>query len=125
MDEALGRRPACDVLVNNAGTNRPGSFVGVRETVFVAIFDLHIRAAFFVAQAVVRRLLAEGRAGSIIHVSSQMGHVGAPDRAVYCASKHAIEGLAKAMAVELGPAGIRVNTVCPTFVETPMTASFL
>lgn len=125
MDEALGRRPAFDVLVNNAGTNRPGPFVDVSETVFDTLFGLNVRAAFFVAQAVVRRLLAEGRAGSIIHVSSQMGHVGAPDRAVYCASKHAIEGLAKAMAVELGPAGIRVNTVCPTFVETPMTASFL
>ena len=71
-----------------------------------------------------RRLLSAGRPGSIINMSSQMGHVGAADRSVYCASKHALEGLTKAMAVELGPHGIRVNTVCPTFIETPMTQPF-
>jgi len=78
-----------------------------------------------VAQAVARRLLAVGRPGSIINVSSQMGHVGAANRTIYCASKFAIEGLTKAMAVELAPRGIRVNTICPTFIETPMTRPFL
>jgi NAD(P)-dependent dehydrogenase (short-subunit alcohol dehydrogenase family) len=124
VDAAIAAAPAFDILVNNAGTNRPGPFADVSEADFDAIFDLNVRAAFFVAQAVTCRLLAESRPGSIIHVSSQMGHVGAANRTVYCASKHALEGLAKAMAVELGSSGIRVNTVCPTFIETPLTAPF-
>jgi len=123
-DAAITAAPVFDILVNNAGTNRPGPFADVSEADFDAIFGLNVRAAFFVAQAVTRRLLAERRPGSIIHVSSQMGHVGAANRTVYCASKHALEGLAKAMAVELGSSGIRVNTVCPTFIETPLTAPF-
>ena len=124
VDAAIAAAPVLDILVNNAGTNRPGPFADVSEADFDAIFGLNVRAAFFVAQAVTRRLLAEGRPGSIIHVSSQMGHVGAANRTVYCASKHALEGLAKAMAVELGSSGIRVNTVCPTFIETPLTEPF-
>lgn len=123
-DAAITAAPVFDILVNNAGTNRPGPFADVSEADFDAIFGLNVRAAFFVAQAVTRRLLAERRPGSIIHVSSQMGHVGAANRTVYCASKHALEGLAKAMAVELGSSGIRVNTVCPTFIETPLTEPF-
>lgn len=86
--------------------------------------NLNVRAAFFVAQAVSKRLVAEGKPGSIINISSQMGHVGAVNRTVYCASKHAMEGMTKAMAVELAPMGLRVNTICPTFIETPMTKSF-
>lgn len=124
VDAALARLPVVDILVNNAGTNRPGPFVEASEADFDAIFDLNVRAAFFLAQAVARKLLAESRPGSIIHVSSQMGHVGAANRTIYCASKHAIEGLSKAMAVELGGHGIRVNTVCPTFIETPLTAPY-
>jgi NAD(P)-dependent dehydrogenase (short-subunit alcohol dehydrogenase family) len=113
-----------DILVNNAGTNRPEPFAAVSTEHFDAIFGLNVRAAFFTAQAVVRRLLAAKKPGSIIHVSSQMGHVGSPNRSAYCASKHAIEGLSKAMAVELGKSGIRVNTLAPTFIETPLTAPF-
>jgi NAD(P)-dependent dehydrogenase (short-subunit alcohol dehydrogenase family) len=124
VSAAIGGAPPFDILVNNAGMNRPEPFSSVSEANFDAVFDLNVRAAFFVAQAVVHKLLAANRPGSIIHVSSQMGHVGAASRTVYCASKHAIEGLAKAMAVELGAAGIRVNTICPTFIETPMTAPF-
>ena len=124
VDAAIAAARGLDILVNNAGTNRPAPFADVSEADFDAIFGLNVRAAFFVAQAVTRRLLAEGRPGSIIHVSSQMGHVGAANRTVYCASKHALEGLAKAMAVELGSSGIRVNTVCPTFIETPLTEPF-
>jgi NAD(P)-dependent dehydrogenase (short-subunit alcohol dehydrogenase family) len=82
---------------------------------------VNLRAAFFVSQAVARGLVAAGRGGSIITISSQMGHVGGPQRAVYSASKHAIEGLTKALAIELGPLGIRVNTICPTFIETDLT----
>jgi NAD(P)-dependent dehydrogenase (short-subunit alcohol dehydrogenase family) len=87
--------------------------------------NLNVRAAFFAAQAVARRLLAVQKPGSIINTSSQMGHVGAAGRSVYNASKFAVEGFSKAMAIELGPHGIRVNTICPTFIETPMTRPFL
>jgi NAD(P)-dependent dehydrogenase (short-subunit alcohol dehydrogenase family) len=122
--QAFAARPAFDVLVNNAGTNRPGPFVRVTAEEYDTVFALNVRSAFFVAQAVVERLLAEGRPGSIINMSSQMGHVGAENRTIYCASKHAIEGLTKAMAVELGEAGIRVNSVCPTFIETSLTQPY-
>jgi NAD(P)-dependent dehydrogenase (short-subunit alcohol dehydrogenase family) len=98
--------------------------VDVSEADFDAIFDLNVKAAFHVAQCFVRHLLLAGKPGSIINMSSQMGHVGAPGRSVYCASKHALEGLTRAMAVELGAHGIRVNTVCPTFIETPLTEPF-
>jgi NAD(P)-dependent dehydrogenase (short-subunit alcohol dehydrogenase family) len=114
-----------DIFVNNAGTNRPKPFVDVPIEDFDAIMGLNVRSSFFAAQAVVKRLIAAGRPGSIINVSSQMGHVGSADRTVYCTSKFALEGLTKAMAVELGPHGIRVNTLCPTFIETPMTRPFL
>jgi NAD(P)-dependent dehydrogenase (short-subunit alcohol dehydrogenase family) len=92
---------------------------------FDLVMNLNVRAAYFAAQAVTRRLIAAGRGGSIINISSQMGHVGAASRSLYCASKWAMEGFSKAMAVELGQHGIRVNTLCPTFIETPMTKPFL
>lgn len=120
----LAGGPCHDILVNNAGTNRPGPFIDVTRESYDLVMGLNVRAAFFVAQAFARRLLVEKKPGSIVNMSSQMGHVGAANRTIYCASKHALEGLAKALAVELAPAGIRVNTVCPTFVETPMTRPF-
>ena len=110
-----------DVLVNNAGTNRPAGFLDVTAEDYDAVMDLNLRAAFFVAQAVARGQVEAGHGGSIIHMSSQMGRVGGARRTVYCASKHAIEGLTKAMALDLAPHGIRVNSVCPTFIETPLT----
>ena len=113
-----------DILVNNAGTNRPKLLLDVTVDVYDIIMGLNVRAAYFVAQAVARRLIAAGEPGSIINISSQMGHVGAVGRTVYCASKHAMEGFTKAMAVELAPHGIRVNTVGPTFLETPLTRPF-
>jgi NAD(P)-dependent dehydrogenase (short-subunit alcohol dehydrogenase family) len=113
-----------DILVNNAGSNRPAFMVDVTVEDFDAIFQLNVRSAFFVAQAVVKRLIEAKKPGSIIHMSSQMGHVGGPRRTVYCATKAAIEGLTKAMGVELGPHGIRVNALAPTFIETPMTRPF-
>lgn len=122
---SLETRPAFDILVNNAGTNRPKAFTEVTQEDFDAVLGLNLRAAFFVAQAVARGMTAAGRAGSIIHMSSQMGHVGGARRTIYCASKAAIEGLSKAMAIDLAPFGIRVNTICPTFIETPMTSGFL
>lgn len=113
-----------DVLVNNAGTNRPQPFIEVSDDNLDWMLDLNVRAAFRVARSAARVMLRNGQ-GSIIHMSSTMGHVGSPTRTVYCTTKHAIEGLSRAMAVELAPHGIRVNTVAPTFVETPMTAPML
>jgi NAD(P)-dependent dehydrogenase (short-subunit alcohol dehydrogenase family) len=113
-----------DILVNNAGTNLPAPFIDVRAEDFDHVMGLNVRAAFFVAQAVARRLIEAKRPGSIIQMSSQMGHVGSPRRSVYCASKHALEGMTKAMALELAPHQVRVNSLAPTFVETAMTKPF-
>jgi NAD(P)-dependent dehydrogenase (short-subunit alcohol dehydrogenase family) len=112
------------ILVNNAGMNRPAPLSDVTVEDFDAIFSLNVRAAYFMAQAVARRMIEAKLAGSIINISSQMGHVGAARRTVYCASKHAMEGFTKAMAIELAPHSIRVNTLGPTFVETPLTRPF-
>lgn len=121
---AIAAAEPFDVLVNNAGTNRPAYLMDVKVEDFDAIFALNVRAAFFMAQAVARRLIEAKRPGSIINISSQMGHVGASRRTVYCASKHAMEGFTKAMAIELAPHNIRVNSLGPTFLETPMTRPF-
>jgi NAD(P)-dependent dehydrogenase (short-subunit alcohol dehydrogenase family) len=121
MRAALAARPAFDVLVNNAGSARHAHFLEVTEGDYDAIMDLNLRAAFFVMQAVARGMKEAGRGGSIINLSSQMGHVGGPRRSVYCATKFAIEGMTKAASLDLAPHGIRVNTLCPTFIETPMT----
>ncbi|WP_394833411.1 SDR family oxidoreductase [Pendulispora rubella] len=114
-----------DIFFNNAGLNRPKPFVEVPLDDFDATMSLNVRAAFFAAQAVSRKLIEMKRPGSIINMSSQMGHVGAANRSLYCASKWAVEGFSRAMAIELGPYGIRVNTLCPTFIETSMTRPFL
>src|SRR4029077_13147185 len=103
MRAAIEAQPPFDVLVNNAGTNRPAHFLEVTEQDYDAITLLNQRAAFFVAQAVARRMVQSNSGGSIIHVSSQMGHVGGARRTVYCMSKHGIEGLTKAMAIDLAP----------------------
>jgi NAD(P)-dependent dehydrogenase (short-subunit alcohol dehydrogenase family) len=121
---AIAAAEPFDVLINNAGINRPAYLMDVKVEDFDAIFALNVRAAFFMAQAVARRLIEAKRPGSIINVSSQMGHVGAARRTVYCASKHAMEGFTKAMAIELAPHNIRVNSLGPTFLETPMTRPF-
>lgn len=107
-----------DILVNNAGTNRPQPFVEVTDEALDLMLDLNVRSAFRIARAAARRMQ---RGAAIIHMTSQMGHVGSPGRTVYCMTKHALEGLSKAMAVELAPDGIRVNCVAPTFVKTPLT----
>ena len=124
MKRAIAAAPPFDILVNNAGTNRPAYLMDVTVEDFDLIMGLNVRAAFFVAQAVARRLIEDKRSGSIINISSQMGHVGAARRTVYCASKHAMEGFTKAMAIELAPHNIRVNSLGPTFLETPMTRPF-
>ena len=113
------------VLFNNAGMNRPALAVDVTESDYDEIMGLNVKAAYFTAQTVTRSMIDADVRGSIINVSSQMGHVGAQGRTVYCASKHAIEGFTRALAWEVGEHGIRVNTLCPTFIETPMTRPML
>ncbi|AWB35203.1 SDR family NAD(P)-dependent oxidoreductase [Orrella marina] len=117
--------PAFDILVNNAGTNRPGPLMEATLQDYDVVMSLNVRAAIFVAQAVARKMMDEGVQGSIINTSSQMGHVGGLNRTLYCASKWAIEGFTKAFAIEMAPHKIRVNTICPTFIETPMTQHLL
>ncbi|QXM24879.1 SDR family oxidoreductase [Elioraea tepida] len=114
-----------DILFNNAGTNIRKPFLEASDASIDALIDLNIRAAITVAQAVARGMVAAGKGGAIINVSSVNGHVAGVNRSIYTASKHAIEGLTKAMAVELGAKGIRVNAICPTFIETPLTAGVL
>ena len=121
---AVDAREPFDVFVNNAGTNRPNPFTEVPVEDFDAVMNLNVRAAYFAAQSVARRMIAGGVRGSIINMSSQMGHVGGANRSLYCASKWAMEGFSKAMALDLAAKGIRVNTLCPTFIETPMTRPF-
>jgi NAD(P)-dependent dehydrogenase (short-subunit alcohol dehydrogenase family) len=122
----VGGIPALDILVNNAGMNIPEPFVDVSEEHLDRLLDLNVRAAFIVAQAAAKKMLEDSgrkaRGGAIVNISSQMGHVGAVNRSVYCMTKHALEGLTKAVALELAPHNIRVNSVAATFADTPMTA---
>jgi NAD(P)-dependent dehydrogenase (short-subunit alcohol dehydrogenase family) len=110
-----------DILVNNAGTNRPKPIEQVTDEDYAAVMNLNVRASYFLTQTVVAGMPT---GGSVINISSQMGHVGAANRSLYCASKSAVEGMTRSLAVELGPRGIRVNSLCPTFIETPMTQPY-
>ncbi len=125
VNEEIAARGPFQILVNNAGMNRPADLVDVTEEDYDAITDTNVRSAVFVARAVIKGLIDAGLPGSIINISSQMGLVGGPKRTVYCATKHAIEGMTKALSWELGDHGIRVNTICPTFIETDLTAKSL
>jgi NAD(P)-dependent dehydrogenase (short-subunit alcohol dehydrogenase family) len=123
--DAFASLDRLDILVNNAGLNRPQPFLEVDEATLDRLLALNVRAAFIVAQAAARLMVANG-SGVIINVSSQMGHIGSErDRTVYVMTKHALEGLTKAMAVELAPKGVRVVSVAPTFIETPLSKPFL
>ncbi|QLC26385.1 SDR family oxidoreductase [Parasphingopyxis algicola] len=115
---------AFHVLVNNAGTNRPMPMQSAEPEDYDAVMGLNSRAAFFVAQACARKMIEAGETGSLIHIGSQMGHVGGANRALYCASKWALEGMSKAFALDLASHGIRSNTIAPTFIETPMTKPY-
>jgi NAD(P)-dependent dehydrogenase (short-subunit alcohol dehydrogenase family) len=125
VQREVAARGPFDILLNNAGANRIRPITEVSEEDYDAVLNLNLKAALFVAQAVAKGLLAAGRGGSIINVSSQMGHVGGPERSLYSASKFALEGLTKCMAIDLAPHGIRVNTLCPTWIETALTRPLL
>lgn len=118
--QAVAEHGPFDVLVNSAGLARHTPALDTTPADYDAAMGLNLRAAYFLTREVARGLIAAGKPGSLINVSSQMGHVGGPDRAVYCANKHALEGMTKAMALEWAPQGIRVNTLCPTFIRTPL-----
>lgn len=116
--DALG---PLDVFVNSAGVARHSPAIETATDDFDAVMNVNLRGSYFASQAVAAGMIKGGRRGSIINISSQMAVVGGIDRAVYSASKHAVEGFTKSMAIEWGPHGIRVNTICPTFVRTPLT----
>lgn len=120
MQTALAGQDAFDVVLNSAGTARHSPALETRPEDYDAVMALNLRGAHFLSALTARAMIEAGRPGSIIHIGSQMGHVGGIDRAVYCASKHGLEGMVKAMAIEWGPYGIRVNTLCPTFTRTPL-----
>lgn len=120
-ETALAAHPAFDVLVNSAGLARHAPAIETTVKDYDAVAGLNIRAAYFLTRTVAKRLLAEGKPGSLINITSQMAHVGGIDRAVYSATKHAVEGMTKSMAIEWGPHGIRVNTIAPTFIRTALT----
>ncbi len=121
VQSAVAGQEPFDVLVNSAGLARHSAAVDTQLADFDAVMNVNLRGAYFLTQAVAKGLIAAGKSGSLINISSQMAHVGGIDRSVYCASKFAVEGFTKAMAIEWGRSGIRVNTICPTFVRTPLT----
>ncbi|MDF0599113.1 SDR family oxidoreductase [Psychromarinibacter sp. C21-152] len=123
LAEMLETYDPFDVVVNSAGLARHSPALETTPEDFDAAMGLNLRSAYFLSTGAARRMIAAGRSGSIIHIGSQMGHVGGIDRAVYCATKHGLEGMVKSMAIEWGPKQVRVNTICPTFIRTPLTAA--
>jgi NAD(P)-dependent dehydrogenase (short-subunit alcohol dehydrogenase family) len=125
VDACISGAAPFDILVNSAGLARHSPATDTTPDDYDAAFALNLRAAYFLTRAVARGLIAAGRPGSLINISSQMGLVAGPDRAVYAATKHGLEGMTKAMALEWGPHGIRVNTLNPTFIRTPLAEQTL
>jgi NAD(P)-dependent dehydrogenase (short-subunit alcohol dehydrogenase family) len=119
--KAISALESLDIYVNSAGLARHSSSLDTTEVDFETVMAVNWKAAHFSAREAARKMIEGGKGGSIITISSQMGHVGGVDRAVYAASKHAVEGMTKAMAIEWGPQAIRVNTICPTFIRTPLS----
>ena len=111
-----------DILINSAGLARHGPALQANDADFTAVSDLNLKGAYFLTRAVAAGLIKAGKPGSLINITSQMAYVGGIDRSVYCGTKHGVEGFTKAMAIEWGPHQIRVNTICPTFIRTALTA---
>ncbi len=118
---AVGAHGPFDILINSAGLARHSVALATTEPDYDAVTDLNVKSAYFLAQIVAQGLIDAGKPGSILTISSQMAHVGGIERAVYCATKHAVEGFTKAMAIEWGKHGIRINTICPTFILTELS----
>ena len=110
-----------DIIVNSAGLARHAPALTTQVEDYDAVMAVNLRSAHFLSVYAAEKMIAAGKAGSIIHISSQMGHIGGLDRSVYCASKHGLEGMVKTMAIEWGAHNIRINTICPTFIRTPLT----
>ena len=129
MRQLIGSMPTLDILVNNAGINIPEPMLDVTDEHLDTLIDLNVRSCFVASQAAARKMLQDPerthKGGAIINITSQMGHIGSPNRTVYCMTKHAIEGLTKAMAIEMAPRQIRVNSVAPTFVDTPLVSKIV
>lgn len=121
VQAAIAAAEPFDILLNAAGLARHSPALDTTPEDFDAVLTINLRGAYFLCQVVAKRLIAAGKPGSLITIGSQMGHVGGLDRAVYCASKHAVEGMTKAMAIEFGRHRIRINTICPTFILTDLT----
>lgn len=121
---AIRALPRLDILLANAGSNRPKPYLEVPDEDLDFLINLNLSSMFILGQAAALKMLDQGHGGSIIHMTSQMGRVGGPNRSVYCATKWGLEGLVRASAIELAPHGIRVNAVAPTFVDTPLTKPF-
>jgi len=119
--QTLAKLGHFDILVNSAGIARHGPALNTAAENFDAVMDVNLRGAYFLSQTLAAQMIETGKGGSIINISSQMAHVGGIERSVYCASKFAVEGFTKAMAIEWGQYGVRINTVCPTFVRTALT----
>ena len=120
--DTINNHDSFDIMVNSSGLARHSPTVETTEKDFNNVIDVNLKGAYFITKEVAKKLIKENKTGSLINISSQMAHVGGIDRAVYSASKHAVEGFTKSMAIEFGPLGIRVNTICPTFISTPLTA---
>ncbi|PJI92746.1 NAD(P)-dependent dehydrogenase (short-subunit alcohol dehydrogenase family) [Yoonia maricola] len=120
-EATVARHGPFDVLVNSVGTAIHSPAVDTGEVDFDTVSDINFKGAYFLTRAVAKGLLAAGKPGSLINITSQMAHVGGPERGVYCGTKFAVEGFTKAMAIEWGKQGIRVNTICPTFIRTPLS----
>mgnify|MGYP001484508888 FL=1 len=125
LKEFINNEKPFDILVNNAGTNIPSSLIETKIDDFDYVMSLNVKSVINLTKHVVTKMLDNNIRGSIINVSSQMGHVGGPNRTTYCSTKFAIEGFTKSLSIELAPKGIRVNSICPTFIKTPMTEPFL
>ena len=119
----INNQPAFDILINSAGLAKHSPAVDTKENDFDDVLNVNLKGAYFITKEIAKKLIKEKKSGSLINISSQMAHVGGIDRAVYSASKHAVEGFTKAMAMEFGKKGIRINTICPTFISTPLTES--